>query len=91
LTEEPTGPYGIHWVSDDCYVFREPTERFVLPGLFVEPTTCTRRRARSDLFVRAKPAYLMGDEERTMVDAEIQRREHLRRPTTGAIMPLAKD
>jgi hypothetical protein len=43
------------------------------------------------LFVTVKPAYLMGDEERAAIDAEIQRREHLRRPTTGAVMPLAKD
>ncbi len=90
LTEEPA-VYGVHWVSDDCYVFREPLERFVLPGLFVPPTTCTRRLARTDLFVTAKPSYLMGEEERAAVDAETQRRERLRRPTTGAVMPLAKD
>lgn len=91
LAEEPAGPFGVHWVSDDCYVFREPTERFILPGLFVEPTTCTRRLARADLFVTAKPSYLMHEDERAAVDAETQRRERLRRPTTGAVMPLAKD
>jgi len=90
LSEEPA-VYGVHWVSDDCYVFREPTNRFVLPGLFVPPITCTRRLARTDLFVTAKPSYLMHDEERAAVDAETQRRERLRRPTTGAVMPLAKD
>ena len=91
LPEEPMGPYGVHWVSDDCYVFSEPLDRFVLPGLFREPTTCTRRHARTDLFVTAKPSYLMDDEERAGVEAETQRRELLRRPTTGVIMPLAKD
>jgi hypothetical protein len=91
LAEEPAGPYGVHWVSDDCYVFREPTERFVLRGLFVEPTTCTRRFARTDLFVTAKPSYLMNEEERAAVAAETTRRESLRRPTTGAVTPLAKD
>ena len=91
LAEEPKGPFGVHWVSDDCYVFHEPLDRFLLPGLFVEPTTCTRRLARSDLFATAKPSYLMDDEERAAVDAEKQRRERLRRPTTGAVMPLAKD
>lgn len=91
LPEEPTGPYGVHWVSDDCYVFREPLDRFILPGLFVEPITCTRRLGRTDLFLTAKPSYLMGDEEPARVDAETRRRERLRRPTTGAIMPLEKD
>jgi hypothetical protein len=92
LAEEPTGPFSVHWVSDDCYVFREPLDRFVLPpSLFVEPTTCTRRFARTDLFVTAKPTYLMGAEERKAVDAETQRREVLRRPTTGAVMSPTKD
>jgi hypothetical protein len=91
LPEEPTGPFGIHWVSDDCYVFREPLDRFILPGLFVPPTTCTHRLARADLFMTAKPRYLMRDEERKAVDAETQRRELLRRPTTDAVMPLEKD
>jgi len=92
LPEEATGPFGVHWVSDDCYVFREPLDRFVLPpALFIEPTTCTRRFPRDDLFVTAKPYYLMGAEERKAVAAETQRRERLRRPTTGAVMPLAKD
>jgi hypothetical protein len=93
LAEEPA-VYGVHWVSDDCYVFREPTERFAVLGMLippVPPTTCTRRLGRTDLFVTAKPSYLMGTEERAAVDAEIQRREVLRRPTTGAVMPLAKD
>jgi hypothetical protein len=89
LAEEPAGPYDVHWVSDDCYVYREPTERFVLPGLFVEPTTCTRRFARTDLFVTAKPSYLMNDEVRAAVAAETKRRESLRRPTTDAVTPLA--
>jgi hypothetical protein len=91
LAEEPAGPYRVHWVSDDCYVFHEPTDRFILPGLFVLPTICTRRLARTDLFVTAKPSYLMGSEERASADAEAQRRDLLRRPTTGAVMPLAKD
>ena len=91
LPEEPAGPFGVHWVSDDCYVFREPLDRFILPGLFVAPTTCTHRLARTDLFTTAKPRYLMRDEERKAVDAETQRRELLRRPTTGAVMPLEKD
>jgi hypothetical protein len=43
------------------------------------------------LFLTAKPSYLMDDEERAAVDAEKQRRELLRRPTTGAVMPLPKD
>jgi|GEM_PF-5569227 hypothetical protein len=86
--------YGVHWVSDDCYVFREPPDRFAVMGLLippVPPTTCPRRPARTDLFATAKPSYLMGDEERAAVDAETQRREHLRRPTTGAVMRLEKD
>jgi len=91
LPEEPSGPFGVHWVSDDCYVFREPLERFVLRDVFIEPTTCTRRHPRTDLFLTAKPSYLMKDEERAAVDTETQRRERLRRPTTGAVMPLAKD
>jgi hypothetical protein len=92
LPEERMLVYGVHWVSDDCYVFHEPLDRFFLPpGLFIEPTTCTRRLARTDLFLTAKPAYLMGDDERAAVDAEKQRRELLRRPTTGAVMPLLKD
>jgi hypothetical protein len=33
----------------------------------------------------------MRDEERKAVDAETQRRELLRRPTTGAVMPVAND
>ena len=75
-------------------MFREPTERFAVLGMLippVPPTTCTRRPARTDLFVTAKPSYLMGAEERAAADAETQRRERLRRPTTGAVMPLAKD
>ena len=36
LAEEPKGPFGVHWVSDDCYVFHEPLDRFLLPGLFVD-------------------------------------------------------
>jgi hypothetical protein len=91
LPEEPMGPFGVHWVSDDCYVFREPLDRFVLPGLFREPTTCTHRLVRTDLFTTAKPRYLMRDEEWKAVDAETQRRELLRRPTTGAVTPLEKD
>jgi len=94
LPEERTVVYGVHWVSDDCYVFREPPERFAVLGLLippVPPTTCTKRPARTDLFVTAKPAYLMGAEERTTVDAETQRRERLRRPTTGVVMRLEKD
>ncbi len=92
LPEPPVVAYGVHWVSDDCYVFREPLDRFILPpNLFIEPTTCTRRKARADLFLTAKPSYLMDDEERAAVDAETQRRELLRRPTTGAVMPLTKD
>jgi hypothetical protein len=92
LTEEMPRGVGVVWVSDDCYVFREPMDRFVLPpALFIEPTTCTRRRARTDLFATAKPYYLMGDEERKAVAAETQRREILRRPTTGAVMSPTKD
>jgi hypothetical protein len=94
LPEERTVVYGVHWVSDDCYVFREPTERFAVMGMLippVQPITCTRPLARTDLFVTAKPSYLMHDEERAEVDAETQRRERLRRPTTGAVMPLTKD
>jgi len=69
-------------------------DRFAVMGLLippVPPTTCPRRPARTDLFATAKPSYLMGDEERAAVDAETQRREHLRRPTTGAVMRLEKD
>jgi hypothetical protein len=91
LPEPPVVAYGVHWVSDDCYVFREPLDRFILPGLFVPPVTCTRRLARTDLFLTAKPSYLMHDEERAAVDAETQRRELLRRPTTGTVIPLSKD
>jgi hypothetical protein len=92
LPEPAVVAYGVHWVSDDCYVFREPLDRFILPpGLFVPPITCTRRFARADLFPTAKPSYLMSAEERAAVDAETQRREALRRPTTGAVMPLLKD
>ena len=94
LPEEQMVVYGVHWVSDDCYVFREPPDRFAVMGLLippVPPTTCPRRPARTDLFATAKPSYLMGDEERAAVDAETQRREHLRRPTTGAVMRLEKD
>jgi hypothetical protein len=94
LPEDRMVVYGVRWVSDDCYVFREPTERFAVMGMLippVPPTTCTRPLARTDLFVTAKPSYLMHDEERAEVDAETQRRERLRRPTTGAVMPLAKD
>ena len=91
LPEPPVVAYGVHWVSDDCYVFREPLDRFILPGLFVPPLTCTRRLARTDLLLTAKPSYLMDEKERAAVDAEIQRRELLRRPTTGAVMPLLKD
>jgi hypothetical protein len=91
LPEEPTGPFGVEWLTDDSYVFREPLDRFILPGLFVEPITFTRRFARTDLFLTAKPYYLMSDEERKAVDAEKQRRERLRRPTTGVVMPLEKD
>jgi hypothetical protein len=90
LPEEPIGPFGVHWVSDDCYVFREPLDRFVVP-VFIEPTTCTHRLARTDLFATAKPRYLMRDEERKAVEDETRRRELLRRPTTGAVMPLEKD
>ena len=94
LPEQQVVVYDVHWVSDDCYVFREPTERFAVMGLLippVPPTTCPRRPARTDLFATAKPPYLLGDEERTTVDAETQRRERLRRPTTGVVMPLEKD
>jgi hypothetical protein len=91
LPEEMPRGIGVVWLTDDMYVFREPLDRFVLPGLFVEPMTFTRRFARTDLFVTAKPYYLMNDEERKAVDAEKQRRELLRRPTTGAVMPLEKD
>jgi hypothetical protein len=91
LPEEPTGPFGVHWVADDRYVFHEPDDRFILPGLFVEPTTFTRRFARTDLFLTAKPYYLMSDEERKAVEAEKQRRERLRRPTTGVVMRAEKD
>jgi hypothetical protein len=90
LPEERMAVYGVHWVSDDCYVFKEPLDRFILPGLFIEPTICSRA-PRADLFVTAKPSYLMGDEARAAVSAETQRRERLRRPTTGAVMPFAKD
>ena len=94
LPEERIVVYGVHWVSDDCYVFREPPQRFAVLGLLippVPPTTCTRRLARTDLFVTAQPSYLMDAEERAAVAAETQRRERLRRPTTGAVMPPAKD
>jgi len=91
LPEERMVVYGVHWVSDDCYVFREPLDRFILPGLFVPPVTCTSRFGRTDLFVTAKPSYLMSDEERAAVGTETQRRELLRRPTTGAVMPFLQD
>jgi hypothetical protein len=91
LPEETPRGIGVVWLTDDMYVFREPLDRFVLPGLFVEPMTFTRRFARTDLFATAKPYYLMSDEERKAVDAEKRRRELLRRPTTGAVMPLEKD
>ena len=93
LAEDRMVVYGVHWVSDDCYVFREPPSasscRYLVPP--APPKTCTKRPGRTDLFVTAKPSYLMHDEERAAVDAETQRRETLRRPTTGAVMPLAKD
>jgi len=91
LPEEPSGPFGVQWLADDLYVYREPDDRFILPGLFVEPITFTRRFARTDLFVTAKPYYLMSDEERKAVEAEKQRRERLRRPTTGVVMQLEKN
>ena len=91
LPEEMPRGIGLVWLTDDMYVFREPLDRFVLAGLFVEPMTFTRRFARADLFATAKPYYLMRDEERKAVDAETRRRELLRRPPTGAVMPLEKD
>jgi hypothetical protein len=83
------------WITDDCYQTSGTNNLFILPSLqalvSMPVTTCTGRLARGDLFVAAKPGYLMDDEERAATDAAIERRERLRRPTTGAVLPLPSD
>jgi hypothetical protein len=79
------------WVSDDCYQLVDTTGRLWLPGFWVPATLCVRRQPRADLFEAAKPSYLVNKEEGEAADAEAQRRERLRRPTTGAVMALSED
>jgi hypothetical protein len=88
-----TEPFGagqaIRWVTDDCYQLLGVTNPWLLFPDFMAPTTlCSQPGARDDLFATLKPSYLMDDAERAEADAAFQRRERLRRETTGAIMPL---
>jgi hypothetical protein len=90
-----TNPSGqiTRWISDDCYQTSGTNTLFVLPSLQAlagTPVTMCTHPSRDDLFATAKPDYLMDDEERAATDAAIERRERLRRPTTGAVMPLAR-
>jgi hypothetical protein len=88
--DEHTVP-GEHfrWISDACYQNVEMNTPFTFVPLMT-PTLCARSRPRDDLFLSAKPAYLMGAAERAATAAHVKRLERLRRPTTDAVMPLQK-
>jgi hypothetical protein len=77
-------------VSDDCYETSGTANLFIWPPLqalaSMPRIDCVGGQARDDLFVDARPDYLMNAEERAAADAEFQRRERLRRPTTGVVM-----
>jgi hypothetical protein len=82
---------SLAWVSDDCYRLADTSGHVWLPGFMLPATICLKRHPRADLFAAVKPSYLMDTDEHRAADAEAQRRERLRRPTTGAVMPLGKD
>jgi hypothetical protein len=75
------------WISDSCYQPVGMGNPFTLVPLMT-PTLCARTHPRGDLFVSAKPTYLMSAAERQATAKHIERIERLRRPTTGAAMPL---
>jgi hypothetical protein len=88
-----TNAFGqtIRWISDDCYQTSGTNNLFILPTLQAlagTPVTMCTRPTRDDLFATAKPDYLMDTEERAATQAMLERRERLRRPTTGAVLPL---
>lgn len=89
-----TSPWGqtTRWISDECAQTSGTNNPFILPSLQAlagMPVTRCTDPVRDDLFATAKPDYLMDDEERAATDAALERRERLRRPTTGAVLPLA--
>jgi hypothetical protein len=89
-------PFGktTRWITDDCYQTSGTDNPFILPslqGLAGMPVRMCTQSSRGDLFATAKPDYLMDDEERAATDAAIERRERLRRPTTGAVLPLPEE
>jgi hypothetical protein len=89
LDEHAVPGEHFRWVSDACYQNVEMNTAFAFVPLMT-PTLCARSRPREDLFVSAKPTYLMGAEERQAATKRVQRLEHLLRPTTDAVMPLQK-
>jgi hypothetical protein len=82
---------SLAWVSDDCYRIADTSGRIWLPGFMVPATLCTGRQPRSDQFAGAKPSYLMDADERAAASADDQRRERLRRPTTGEVMRVGQE
>jgi hypothetical protein len=89
----PLGDLKMLWVSDDCYQTTGTNNPFVLDiakGLYAAPTTFCLHPTRDDLFISAKPSYLMHAQERAATEKHLQRIERLRRPTTGVAMPLSE-
>ena len=90
LKERTALGVSVRWVSDDCYETTGTGNLFILPSLQalvdMPATNCVSPQARGDLFVSAKPAYLMDAGEREAAAEREQRIERLRRPTTGVAM-----
>ncbi len=90
LKERTALGVSVRWVSDDCYETTGTGNLFILPSLQalvdMPATNCVSPQARGDLFVSAKPAYLLDAEEREAAAEREQRIERLRRPTTGVAM-----
>lgn len=82
---------SLAWISDDCYRVADTSGRARLQGSPVPATLCTRREPRDDLFATAKPSYLMDAEERAAAAAADERRDRLRRQTTGEVMSFEQD
>jgi hypothetical protein len=89
LDEHSVPGEHFRWISDACYQNAGMNTPFTFVPLMT-PTLCARSRPRDDLFMSAKPTYLMGAEERAVAAKRVQRFERLRRPTTDAVMPLQK-
>jgi hypothetical protein len=90
LTGTAAAGQEIQWTSNDCYRIRGTGNLFAYGDMVQQNplSACARPRPRGDLFATAKPSYLMDEDERAEADAAFQRRERLRRETTGAVLQL---